>query len=1110
MSNFAVTSADGLQELTDSVNYVLSNLGQATGVDENALTANTDTGEITSGTTVIAYLYQYMAVRYAQSADGTVGFSESPTNATYFGVRNTNTNTGSTNPTDYVWQLVAGSGFGTDKYLFYLTGGGRQIRWAVGTTAPNAEYFQVSDGVNIDLDVITTTATQQIAIVNIYQRSANQPTTPTGGTYDFSTLALAPPLGWSSSVPDGTDPLWTSTNTFRGDGSTIVGPELAWTEPTKVVENGESAVSNYNVPAYAVGTTIPATPTGGSWNFTTATGVAPTGDATWSLTPPAVGVGESIYVSYALATIIGNTGTDSDLTWSAPVELSQVGADGVDGVSVFLYQVFQRSYNAPTRPTTGSYNFGTAVATPPLGWSNSPAGTTGTDPLWVSTAIVRADTPTGIWTADSSSWSTPVQYAGMSAPTVSITYDNGQYFIQYPDGTTWSPPISGGVVTTSYVFEVKRGTEIIGSVGRSLTYNPTTQVWAAVLNGHVDINLSRFTFGTLTYTDYGVKQDITYSDTSGSVTGTVAAVVVQSGEQGDPGPKGDDGDRGFIPLAYVLTSANPTTLSNAQLTAAFASARTNTSPPIGTGYAPVQGDTAQFTYIPVVGTPVTIYRSFDSATSAWQAVTGQVIDGNVLVSGTVTASKLSANEIYAINTRSTNATFGSTTSNGYWLRASDGDARFGGNVSVGANLNVTGLITSGTLNSNTVGSSQIVNNAITEIKLADAAVTGVKIASNTVTAAKLADYAVTTSKLANLAVTSSQLANDAVTAAKIVDAAITGGKIAPATITGSLIAAETITGNLVATGTITGNKIAALAITADKIDAAAVTADKVAANAITAVKIDASAVTSDKIAANAVTTGKIAANSITANEISSSYIYAGNIVSTNATLGSTSSPGYWLRYSDGAARFGGNVSIGSNLSVEGLITAGALNTDTVGTDQLQDGAVGTAQIAPGVLPGSIVSSSFNAGTVVLPSGGYDGNWPSTGVPYKLLAYSRILPDPAWLTSGAAFDVVISATMTTSGIVPASGYPKIYIGLKTVNYPGPDGVNGTIPTYILRDTPISTNASGWLYSYASGVQLSSAFFASGVPTTFTFHLLNNSTSNGNWNISNIAVNITLRT
>jgi len=143
------------------------------------------------------------------------------------------------------------------------------------------------------------------------------------------------------------------------------------------------------------------------------------------------------------------------------------------------------------------------------------------------------------------------------------------------------------------------------------------------------------------------------------------------------------------------------------------------------------------------------------------------------------------------------------------------------------------------------------------------------------------------------------------------------------------VTGNVIDGSLIVNGTIAANQIAANAVTAGKIQASAVTTDK----------LDANSVTTAKIAAGAVTADRIQANSITATQISTSYLYTGNIVSTGATLGNNSSPGYWLRYSDGAARFGGDVSIGSNLTVSGLITASGLNANTVATLTMQPNSV---------------------------------------------------------------------------------------------------------------------------------------------------------------------------
>jgi hypothetical protein len=62
-------------------------------------------------------------------------------------------------------------------------------------------------------------------------------------------------------------------------------------------------------------------------------------------------------------------------------------------------------------------------------------------------------------------------------------------------------------------------------------------------------------------------------------------------------------------------------------------------------------------------------------------------------------------------------------------------------------------------------------------------------------------------------------------------------------------------------------------------------------------------------------------------------------VSQTATIGNVSSPGYWLQYNNGDARFGGNVSIGANLNVAGLITTGSLNSNTVATTTMVPAAV---------------------------------------------------------------------------------------------------------------------------------------------------------------------------
>ena len=151
-------------ELSEAVNYLLCNF-------DTSISSDANTGEVKGPTgAILGYLYKYMAIKYADSFDGSVNFSNSPTNRGYFGIRNSNDLTESTNYTDYIWNKVTG-GFGTTKFLYYLTTGGRQIQFSVATTAPDGGWL-VDPGTPIDLDVITSTSIVSFTAYfspNVYQ-----------------------------------------------------------------------------------------------------------------------------------------------------------------------------------------------------------------------------------------------------------------------------------------------------------------------------------------------------------------------------------------------------------------------------------------------------------------------------------------------------------------------------------------------------------------------------------------------------------------------------------------------------------------------------------------------------------------------------------------------------------------------------------------------------------------------------------------------------------------------------------------------------------------------------------------------------------------------------
>ena len=135
-------------EISEAVNYVLANLN-------DTVVANQVTGQIVGPSgEITGYLYKYIAIKYADSFDGTLNFSNFPTGRSYYGIRNSDSSVESTNPADYVWNLVTG-GFGTTLFLWYIIPGGRQISFQVSATQPNPGWVQ-DNGTSIDLDYSTT------------------------------------------------------------------------------------------------------------------------------------------------------------------------------------------------------------------------------------------------------------------------------------------------------------------------------------------------------------------------------------------------------------------------------------------------------------------------------------------------------------------------------------------------------------------------------------------------------------------------------------------------------------------------------------------------------------------------------------------------------------------------------------------------------------------------------------------------------------------------------------------------------------------------------------------------------------------------------------------
>ncbi len=149
---FALDGDPSSSEISGAINYLLANLNNGTPASSYTVSNNPATGFISNSMgDIIQYQYRYLDIKYADTPAG-LNFSDNPYGRLYFGIRNDDTATESTSPTDYTWVQVTG-GFGITKVLWVTTSGGRHAAFAVSQEAPDAnQNWRVVPTRSIDLD----------------------------------------------------------------------------------------------------------------------------------------------------------------------------------------------------------------------------------------------------------------------------------------------------------------------------------------------------------------------------------------------------------------------------------------------------------------------------------------------------------------------------------------------------------------------------------------------------------------------------------------------------------------------------------------------------------------------------------------------------------------------------------------------------------------------------------------------------------------------------------------------------------------------------------------------------------------------------------------------
>jgi UDP-3-O-[3-hydroxymyristoyl] glucosamine N-acyltransferase len=157
----------------------------------------------------------------------------------------------------------------------------------------------------------------------------------------------------------------------------------------------------------------------------------------------------------------------------------------------------------------------------------------------------------------------------------------------------------------------------------------------------------------------------------------------------------------------------------------------------------------------IIGNTIT-GNKISAGTITTNNFTANTINGNIISAGTITADQLAANAITANTVVSSGAVLGSNASAGFWLDGPTGNARFGNNLSIGSSVTIGTVISGGSLTSNSVGATQIVNGSITTDKFTANTINGNIISAGTITADQLSANALTANTVVS---TGAQLGN---------------------------------------------------------------------------------------------------------------------------------------------------------------------------------------------------------------------------------------------------------------------------------------------------------------------------------------------------------------
>jgi len=172
-------------------------------------------------------------------------------------------------------------------------------------------------------DTYGSTAGTALSVVEltIYKRAASAPSTPSGGSFNFGSLVLTPPSGWSSSMPaiDG-NPLYVARGIASVSGASGTATP-SWAAPAKALQDAEAVNAIFRRQASQPSTPAPSSGVPVGWTDAPVSGANP------------------LWVSYGT-----RPSPVSNWTWITPARVEGVdgidGTDGVDGADAKLLKIY--------------------------------------------------------------------------------------------------------------------------------------------------------------------------------------------------------------------------------------------------------------------------------------------------------------------------------------------------------------------------------------------------------------------------------------------------------------------------------------------------------------------------------------------------------------------------------------------------------------------------------------------------------------------------------------------------------------------------------------------------------------------------------------------------